>query len=361
MNLAYEYGADRIWIVNVGDLKPMEFPTEFFLHLAWNPKAWPEERLAEYIREWAEREFGPKFAPRIAALMAAYGKYAGRRKPELIDPTTFSLIDYQEADRVAAEWDALTAEAEGISTQLPANARDAFFQLILFPIKASAQVTELYSAAAKNRLYAAQGRASANDWAAKTRELFKADADLSAQYNHDMAGGKWDHMMDQTHIGYTTWQEPRQNNMPAVKEIQLPAAPGMKVAIEGSASAWPGATGDAALPRFDVFSQPRHYIDVFNAGQGSLDFAAKASAPWIMLSESHGAVAKDQRLWVSVDWTKAPKGAGGGSVSLSGPNGATVDVQVLALNPQTEMTRKSLQGFVESNGYVSIEASHYTN
>ena len=359
MSLAYQYGADRIWIVNVGDLKPMEFPIEYFLTLAWNPTAWPQQRTAEYTQAWAEREFGAKYAKEIANLMAVYGKYSGRRKPELIDSATYSLVDYQEADRVTAQWDALVAGAERISGQLPANARDAFFQLILFPIKASAQVTELYIASGKNLMYASQGRASANEWAAKTRDLFKADADLSAYYNHTMANGKWDHMMDQTHIGYTMWQEPRQNNMPAVKEIELPATPGMKVAVEGSTSAWPGGDGEAVLPAFDAFTRPRRYIDVFNTGQGTIDFSAKASDPWIVLSGSQGAVAKEQRLWVSTDWSKAPKGSATGSVTLSRAGGETVVVRVTAFNPQ-DVTPQSLEGFVEADRYVSIEATHFT-
>ncbi len=108
MNLAYQYGANRIWIVNVGDLKPMEFPIEFFLSLAWYPEEWPKERIPEYSRMWAQREFGPKYAPQIADLVAQYTKYNGRRKPELLEPDTFSLVDYQEAEKVLDEWQAIT-------------------------------------------------------------------------------------------------------------------------------------------------------------------------------------------------------------------------------------------------------------
>src|SRR5205814_5793548 len=102
-----------------------------------------------------------------------------------------------------------------------------------------------------------------NDLAAEARALFKEDADLAATYNHTMAGGKWDHMMDQTHIGYTSWKDPKENVMPEVKEIDLPAAASMGVAVDGSASAWPGGKGEPALPPFDAFNRQRRYIDVF--------------------------------------------------------------------------------------------------
>ncbi len=164
MNLAWQYDANRIWVVNVGDLKPMEFPIEFFLTLAWDPSRWPKERIAEYTRSWAQREFGPAHAAEIADIVARYTKYNGRRKPELIDPTTFNLVDYHEADRVLAEWRAVTTQAETIYAKLPENARDAFYQLVLHPTKASAIVTELYITAGRNRLYAEQKRAATTTW-----------------------------------------------------------------------------------------------------------------------------------------------------------------------------------------------------
>jgi hypothetical protein len=360
MNLAYQYDARRIWIVNVGDLKPMEFPIEFFLSLAWDPQRWPHEKIAEFTRLWAEREFGPAHAVEIADIVARYTKYNGRRKPELLEPGTFSLENYQEADSVLAGWKAITDAAERVYRDLPENARDAFFELVLYPVKACAQVNELYVAAAKNRLYAAQGRARANDYAARVRELFQADADLAAAYNHTLAHGKWDHMMDQTHIGYTGWQQPPTNVMPKVVEINIPDAARMGVAIEGSASAWPGALGQAALPPFDAFNQPRRYIDVFNRGRRPFEFSATASAPWIVLNRTRGTIEKETRLWVSVDWSEAPEDAGSGSVEIAGAGAAPVTVKVESFHPRA-VTRESLSGFVEAGGYVSIEAEHYTN
>ncbi|MGO9865292.1 MAG: glycosyl hydrolase 115 family protein [Terriglobales bacterium] len=363
MNLAHYYGADRIWIVNVGDLKPMEFPIEFFLTLAWNPGQWSPEKIREYTGNWAEREFGPKYAPEIAGIISAYTKYNGRRKPELLDPATFSQADYEEADRIVAEWESVVAKAERIDRSLPENQRDAFFELVLYPAKASAQVAELYVTAGKNQLYASQGRASTNDVAAKARALFQADAALSDSYNHTLAHGKWDHMMDQTHIGYSSWNEPSSNVMPKVTEIEVPIAAALGVAVEGSAAAWPGASGEPALPQIDGFNRQRRYIDVFNRGRAPLQFTATSSAPWIVLNGTSGSIErnsihKDRRLWVSVDWQKAPKGWSEGSVTVKGAGGE-VTVKVEAFNPATP-ARAFVRGFVEANGYVSIEAEHYT-
>jgi hypothetical protein len=359
MNLALEYDAKQIWIVNVGDLKPMEFPIEFFLDLGRDPQRWSKDKLGEFTRLWAEREFGAAHAAEIADLVSTYLKYNGRRKPELLDPATFSLTDYQEADRVVADFHALVSKAEALQTALPENAHEAFFELVLHPAKSYAQVAELYIAAAKNQLYASQGRASANDYAAQTRALFQADADLSGYYNHTLLNGKWNHMMDQTHIGYTMWQEPPRNTMPAVREINLPEAAAMGVAVEGSADSWPSAKSDPALPAFDAFNQQRRYIDIFAKGTAPFQFSAAPSVPWISVSLPQGSIEKEQRLWVSVDWSKAPAGSSDGSVKISGAGGAGVTVNLTASNPR-EVTPATLRGFVEANGYVSIEAEHYS-
>jgi Glycosyl hydrolase family 115/Gylcosyl hydrolase family 115 C-terminal domain len=358
MNLALQYDAKQIWIVNVGDLKPMEFPIEFFLSLGRDPLRWPKEKLGEFTRLWAEREFGAAQSTEIADLVSTYLKYNGRRKPELLDPTTFSLTDYQEADRVLADFHSLVARAEAVQAALRPEARDAFFELVLHPAKAYAQVAELYVAAARNKLYAAQGRASANDYAAQTKALFQADIDLSDYYNHKLLNGKWNHMMDQTHIGYTYWQEPPVNTMPAVTEVKLPPAAAMGVAVEGSAEAWPGAKTEASLPAFDVFNQQRRYIDVFNKGAAPFDFTATASAPWIFVTPSRAAIQKEQRVWVNIDWTKAPAGASEGTIRIAG-TGVEVTVKIAANKPR-EITPASLEGFVEGDGYVSIEAEHYS-
>jgi hypothetical protein len=359
MNLAYHYEATRLWIVNVGDLKPMEVPIEFFLTFAWDPERWTQNDLDTYLRLWATREFGPKHAAEIADLVAKYTKYNGRRKPELLDPDTFSLLNYGEADRVVAEWQALRERAKAISAQLPPEARDAFFELVLHPINACGIVSELYVAAAKNRLYASQGRASANDFAAKARALFKADADLTTYFHRTLANGKWDQMMSQTHIGYPNWQQPPFNLMPAVREIELPSAGSLGVAVEGSAAAYPDANKSPLLPVFDAFNQPRHFLDVFNRGSSPVEFQAAASAPWIVLSATQGKVAKEQRLWVSIDWSQAPVGSTSGSVKVTGSVAEPVVVQVRLFNPPSPL-RRELQGFVETDGHLAIEAAHYT-
>jgi hypothetical protein len=369
MSLAKQYGADRIWIVNVGHFKGYEFPMEFFMRLAWNTPRWTSEKLDEFTRLWAEREFGKEHAAEIADIISTYTKFNGRRKPELLDANTYSLVNYDEFENVVADYQALAAKAEKISAQLPPESRDAFYELVLFPTKASVQLNAMYLAAAKNSLYARQGRASANDFAAQTRELFAAETNLMDYFNHQFAGGKWNHFMDQPFIGYVSWSEPPQNNLNVVRlaEIEAPDAAAMGVAVEGSETAV--TNGEISLPQFDVFNQQHRFVDVFNKGKTPFDFEAKTDQPWIRIrnflpdgpmhvNSIATKIEKDQRLWIDADWSKAPVGTSSGKLKISGVGGE-VTVKITAFNPSVP-TRDSLQGFVEGDGCVSIEAEHFT-
>jgi hypothetical protein len=358
MSLAKRYGADRIWIVNVGHFKGYEFPMEFFMHLAWNTARWTNDNLNEYTRLWAEREFGKEHAAEIAEIISTYTKFNGRCKSELLDANTYSLVNYGEFEKVVADYETLAAKTKKISSELPPESRDAFYELVLFPTKACAGLNAMYLAAAKNILYASQGRASANDYATKTRALFAAQTNLMAYFNHDFAGGKWSHFMDQPYIGYTNWNEPRQNNLGAIPltQIKISDTATMGMAAEGSKVAT--TNGEISLPQFDAFNRQQHWIDIFNKGRMAFEFAAATSAPWLVLSEDSGKIEKEKRVRISVDWNKVPTGTSDGSIKISGAGGE-VTVKTTAFNP-SEPTRDSLQGFVEGDGCVSIEAEHFT-
>ena len=220
MHLAYEYGVEKIWIVNVGDIKPMELPTQFFLDYAWNPKKWSARELPFYYEQWAEKQFGSKYAKAIADLVAKYSKYNSRIKPELLSPDTYSLTNFDEAERVVEEYNKLLLKAESINKEIPQEYKAAFYQLVLHPVQASANLNELYVTVAKNRQAAKQNKAEANTLAAKAQQLYIKDSLITRYYNDTLAGGKWRHMMDQTHIGYTYWQQPVANSMPQVQFIK---------------------------------------------------------------------------------------------------------------------------------------------
>lgn len=359
MHLAYTYDANKIWVVNVGDLKPMEIPTEFFLRMAWDPERWGKDNVEEFTRLWASREFGPAHAEEIAQLVEGYTRHNGRRKPELQEPGTYSQLHYREAERITAELQDLTARAEALYEKMPERRKDAFFQLVLHPVKASAIVTGLYDAVAKNRLYANQGRASAAEYAARARTLFEEDAALEKRYHTELSQGKWNHFMSQPHLGYTHWNNPPANTLPVLYDYQPHGAADMGIAVEGTAQAWP-TPGQYRLDEFSPWGQLERRIEIFNKGTRPFNFLAKVSAPWIIISNTSGQVADTEQLQVTIDWEKAPYGKSQGSIHITGAAWGGATIQVSAFRPDDKATRK-MRGFIEADGYIAMEAANYSN
>ncbi|MDR3734104.1 MAG: glycosyl hydrolase 115 family protein [Acidobacteriaceae bacterium] len=350
MHLALEYGADRLWVVNVGDLKPMEFPIEFFLTYARQPERWNQNQLHEFAVAWATREFGAEHAEEIARDVEDYTRYNGRRKPELITPNTFSVTNFAEADRVDGEWESLRRRVDALAVKLPEEEKASYFELVQYPADASATVTQMYIAAARNALAAQQGRSSTNDYARRTEELFHEDAALSYRYNHDLLNGRWDHMMDQVHIGYTSWNDPPKTVMPKVSVLQPHGAGALGISVGDKA-------GDRLeLGEFDSVNRQTKVLTVYDKGQSPVAYQLKATVPWIILSQTNGELTKDTDIAVSIDWATEPKGVADGQIVVSGSTGEVGRVSLTAR--RQDVDRESADGFVEGDGYIAIEAAH---
>ena len=358
MHLALKYGADRLWVVNVGDLKPMEFPIEFFLDYARTPERWDKDHLEEFSKLWATREFGQEHAEEIAAAIEEYTKYNGRRKPELLAPGSFSLTNYQEADRVEAEWRTLAERADKLATELPEDERASFFELIQYPVDACANLTEMYIEAARNAADVQSGNPQANVEADQVRSLFLKDAALSEEYNHKLMNGKWDHMMDQTHIGYTFWNEPLANAMPAVSWIQVPDRGSLGVSAEDATIKRSGVHSEISLGTIDSVSDQTRTLTLYDRGKMPVNYTVLTSAPWIVTSQSTGTVrATEQQVVLRVEWSKVPAGSDSveGTATVSSGDELPMSFHLHAL--RLPITRANAQGFVESDGYVAIEAA----
>ena len=415
LDLGYSYGVDRLWVVNVGDLKDAELPTEFFLDYAWSPRRWPVTWLGEWTARWAAEQFGPDHAAAIADVLHRYQLLQSDRKPELLnrqvswnrgadlatapdtalvynDADPFSLVDYAEHQRVAADWQQLAADADRVGSTLPDLDRDPYYELVLYKVKATANLYALRLAQFTASLYADQGRAAANDQAATATARFQDDQAMSDFYNHTIAEGRWactqaqapcTGWASQPHVGYgkdSPWQEPEIGFWaapdfiwPELRHITVPAAASMGVAIDGSTRSWPGG-GDAppVLPVLPVFSpyqtQSAQYIDVFDRGAAPFDVTVAVPDAFTgVLSVTPKAATVDNqlRLALHVDWTMASGGRTTVPITITGSEGTQVVVQAVLDNrpilaQDTTPGWEALNGFVEANGHVSIEAAHYT-
>ncbi len=220
LTLTYQYGVDKLWVLNVGDLKPMEYPITFFMDFAWNPKRYDASNLLEHPRKFCAQQFGESQADEAARILNLYSQYAGRVTAEMLDASTYN-IETGEFKQVCDEFVRLEAEALRQYLSLPENARDAYRQLLLFPIQALANVYDMYYAQAMNHKLYAEGNPEANVWADRVEKCFERDSILCRGYNKEIAGGKWDGMMIQKHIGYTEWNDSFQKDTcPKVMRIE---------------------------------------------------------------------------------------------------------------------------------------------
>ena len=210
LQLTYDYGVDKLWILNVGDLKPMEYPITLFLDMAWNPKQYTADNLQEHPRQFCAQQFGKEQADEAMHILNLYSKYAGRVTPEMLDCKTYNLKT-GEWKQVSDEFVKLEAEALRQYTTLKPEYKDAYKQLILFPVQAMANLYEMYYAQAMNHKLYKENNPQANEWADRVEKAFARDKALSNDYNNVMSGGKWKNMMIQKHIGYTSWND----NFPA--------------------------------------------------------------------------------------------------------------------------------------------------
>ena len=208
LQLAYNGGIQKLWILNVGDLKPMEYPIQLFMDMAWNPNKYKVDNLLCHTYEFCAESFGEDQACEASQILNLVSKYNGRITSEMLDASAYTTDEFAQ---VVGEYQALEVRALRQFITLKPEAKDAYRQIILFPVQAMGAVYEMYYAQAMNLKLAALGDPEANCWAERCRYAFKRDSLLNLQYNKEIAGGKWDGMMIQKHISYRTWND----NFPA--------------------------------------------------------------------------------------------------------------------------------------------------
>ena len=206
LSLAYDFGIQRMWILNVGDLKPMEYPIQLFMDMAWNPKEYTQQTITDHTRRFFSSVLSGFPAEEAASIYNRNCQYMARVTPEMLDAQTYN-VETGEWRQVADDYQRLELRALRLYQDIPVEARDFYQQLILFPVQAMANLYDMYYAQAMNHHLASIGSPDANQWADRVAQCFCRDSLLCAAYNHDIADGKWDGMMIQKHIGYTNWND----------------------------------------------------------------------------------------------------------------------------------------------------------
>ncbi|WP_455592230.1 glycosyl hydrolase 115 family protein [Bacteroides sp.] len=352
---AYDTTADRLWVVNVGDIKPAEYSITLFMDMAYDIDRFSFDNINEHSVDFLCRLFGEKHRSDFADIQQTYFKLAFARKSEYMERSTdteFSIDNYNEVDRRLAEYRRIADKAKAIMEKLDKAAVPAFFQLVYYNVKGAALVNEMTLSGQKNRLYALQQRATANLMRDKVKVCGDSLELITSQYN-SLLGGKWEGMMSLIHGGARSFERAR------VDSVALAENPVLGVSCEGN-NQLKGISNVLVLPCFNKYVPGAQYIDIFNKGKGTLKWKATASDSWIQLDRKAGKTRYEDRLLVSVDWKHVPVGENIlGNVEIESDGGITEKVFVSVFNPQSP-SQEELKGmYVEKNGYVSIDAAGF--
>lgn len=363
MSMAYDYGIRDVWIVNVGDLKPMEFPLSYFMDLAYDFDKWGTNGLnktAEYTKKWVEQQFDQVADAAVIAgidgLLTDYTKLNGWRKPEVTLSTTYSHTNYNEAKRVLAKLIDIEERAQKYEKLMPGSHKDAYYQLVYYPAVASANVHKMQIYAGFNEKYAQFQPQSvlANHYAELVNQAIRADEQMEYDYNNTVSDGKWRGMMSSPHIGYKNWNAEGWS-YPQVSYITPVEGSSMIVDVAGTNAAY--VSGTASLPAFTNLGQETYEITISNGGDTPFVYKVESSADWIQVEDLQDEVQLGKVIKVSVDWDKVSSNWHG-NIEITGANSSViVNVHTEVIDPSglPEMT------FVETHGVVSIEAEHTAN
>ena len=361
MSKAWQYGAKNLWVLNVGDIKPGEIGTEFFLDMACNPERYRHDNVRDFLVQWASRDLDPRFADEIAGIMEQYYRLGFTRRPEHLvqassnNPLKYSWFSHTEANDEAMQrveqYDAIARRAQAIYDQLPTARKDAFFQLVLYPVQCASLINRKVIFADKSTRHGSEGRASASEYADKARAAAARIIELTEHYNTGLvtAGAKWNHMISPAPGPWGA--QFRQFDMPPLSEVSGTGPPALGMALEG---------GDPqSLADLSVYTQGKRFVDLYNTGKGAISWSAASAQPWLKLDPSSGTLATEQRLWVTIDWSRVPSGADLTAKIEVTSNAGNKSITVPVFNPAAP-ARDAITGYVESHGHVSMEAEHFT-
>ena len=363
---AYDTTADRLWLLNCGDLKGSEMQVSLFLDMAWDIGRFTADNVVTYPARWLAGIFGEAYYDRLEAMTREHLRLAFPRKPEYmgwgyhwnrfdhnceqLTDTDFSFTNYDEAQRRLEAYRQLGARAEALLHEIGDEARPAFYQLVYYPLRGAELMNRMTLGGQRNRWYARQGRAATNAVRDEVQRCYDSLQVITRGYN-SLLGGKWNHMMSmrQNYDGVSAYF-----NLPHLATHDAAGAPRLALQVAGEDVT--GARAFHALPAFDNYLRRTYPVEIYNRGGGTLAWTAHASEPWVVLSKSAGKTADEERITVGIDWEKAPSGNAVPAQIVFRAGEQSEKVLVSLFNP-TAPSRAELRGiYVENNGCVSIPA-----
>jgi len=373
MTKAYEMDARKIWVLNVGDIKPLEYNTQQFLDMAYDVTPFlSPDYTKKHLYNWAANIFGKENAEGISKVLWQYYQLAFERRPEFMgwnsaEPiTSVNFTQYNhysygdEAEKRINRYNQLEIAASVLQRNISPVSKDAFYQLVLYPVRGASLMNKKYLYRDKAYLYAMQGRLSAYDYYKLAQDSYNEISSETRYFNEKLVNGKWDGIMS---------MKPRELPVFDPPKLELSvqtSARGFSIRPEGlsdSVQISAAVMQKFQLPNFNRYSSNKYFVDVFLTKETAVEYQIIPSHKWIKISRRRGKLTagklnSEHRFWVEVDWTKVPLGDDlNGAITVKG-SGAEYPIAISVKN-QRIPELANFKGFVESNGYVSINAASY--
>lgn len=369
MMKAYDAKANKLWVLNVGDLKPCEYNIQMFLDMAYNAEPFKDSRYVKsHMLSWITKIFGNENVESIQNILWQYYQLAFERRPEFMgwsqtEPTTktnytaYNHFNYgDEAQKRIDNYDELEKQVKQLQKKINANDADAFYELVYYPVVCSSLMNKKFLYRDKSFLYAKQNRQSAYDYTLWSQDSYDNIAKETEFYNNNLANGKWKNIMSMKPRDLPVYQPP------VLSKIVIDTFSIWSIAPEGDSSLV--SKVEMTLPKFNSLIRNKYFIDIFLSGEKTINWTTSTSQNWIKLSQQSGTLypeaGKNQsRIWVDIDWSNGPKNdvLNGAIVFKSGNKQMTLKV---AADNLQNAELQNYKGFVENNGYVSIFASNYS-
>ena len=367
---AYDATADRIWLLNAGDIKSCEFAVDYFLTMAFDIDAFNFERAANYRTEWLCGMLGDQYRNEYQDVVNSFYKLAFARKPEFMGwgyqwttdkhgrerntDTDFSLTNYREADNRLNEYRRIGSIVEKILNNMSDEKQKAcFYQSLYYPVKGCELLNRMILDGQRNRWYSIQQRALTKELEKSAKACYDSLEIITNGYN-SLLGGKWNHVMTMKQGFAAAYFE-----LPKLRDVELAPTASLGVMAEGEA-VLKGLQSFHSLPCFNTYLRQSYYVDVFNKGATSLKWKAAVTNDWILVSKKSGETATEDRIEVSIDWAKVPAGERIlGTLDITSDRGEKESVYISVFNPTSPSLAEMDTLFVENNGYVSIDAASF--
>lgn len=359
LNKAYNSGANRLWIFNVGDIKPHEQQIEYCMDLAWNFPANNPETAMDRMKNWFNSYLGSELGDETYKIMLEYYQLAFERKPEFmgwdqLEPATpvinteYSYHNYGELSRRMERFNVLEKKIQEIYAKVPAESKASFYQLVYYQVVGSKLMNDKMLFAQINRMYARQGRVLTNEYAQKSKQAFDSIKIITENFRK-LENGKWNEIM--------SWWSFNYSYMPPVDSLTIPDKALMGIDFDGN-DPDNGTKPINLLPLFSNIYTDTYSFEVFNKGAVPFKWQADSDSKWLKIEKAKGTCDTQERINVIVDWDKVPEGNNLGKITVKGA-GTSVLLQVPVFRyPKIELD--SMQGrFVEKDGVIAINAADF--